>query len=67
MAQKIKKEREENKIVKLLTQIRDLQILLLLKSGVSSDEVNYATSQGAANIRAKFPVKRGRKKTERKP
>lgn len=51
-----------SKLFKEARQIRNLLILLALKSGASSDEVDYATGMGAANIRAMFPVKRGRKK-----
>lgn len=52
----------KSKIEKDLRQIRNLLILLALKSGASSDEVHYATGMGAANIRALFPVKRGKRK-----
>lgn len=47
--------------IKELKRIRNLLILVALKSGASSDEVNYATGMGAPNIRAMFPIKRGRK------
>lgn len=58
-----KAEQDGNsKIFKEARQIRNLLILLALKSGATSDEVDYATGMGAANIRAMFPVKRGRKK-----
>lgn len=58
-----KAEQDGNsKILKEARQIRNLLILLALKSGATSDEVDYATGMGAANIRAMFPVKRGRKK-----
>lgn len=49
------------KLFKEARQIRNLLILLALKSGATSDEVNYATGMGAANIRSMFPIKRGRK------
>lgn len=51
------------KLEKELRQIRNLLILVALKSGASSDEVHYATGMGAANIRSMFPVKRGRRKS----
>jgi hypothetical protein len=51
------------KLEKELRQIRNLLILVALKSGASSDEVHYATGMGAANIRGMFPVKRGRRKS----
>ena len=55
------KTKENNKIDKELRQIRNLLILVALKSGANSDEVHYATGMGAANIRSMFPVKRGRR------
>lgn len=56
----------DNKIGKELRQIRNLLILVALKSGATSDEVHYATGMGAANIRAMFPVKRGRRSKKSK-
>ncbi len=49
-------------LIKELKRIRNLLVLIALKSGATSDEVNYATGMGAANIRAMFPIKRGRRK-----
>jgi hypothetical protein len=57
----MKNETGNNKVEKELRQIRNLLILVALKSGASSDEVHYATGMGAANIRNMFPVKRGRR------
>jgi hypothetical protein len=57
-----KTEQDGSKLFKEARQIRNLLILLALKSGATSDEVDYATGMGAANIRAMFPVKRGKKK-----
>jgi hypothetical protein len=54
---------QDNKIEKELRQIRNLLILLAMKSGANSDEVHYATGMGAANIRRMFPLKRGRRKS----
>jgi hypothetical protein len=54
--------KNEDGPTKELKRIRNLLILLALKSGASSDEVNYATGMGAANIRAIFPIKRGKRK-----
>ena len=51
-----------SKLFKEARQIRNLLILLALKTGATSDEVNLATGMGAANIRAMFPIKRGKKK-----
>jgi len=42
-----------------LKAIRNLLILLLLKNGATSSEIDMATGMGASNIRAMFPrVKR---------
>jgi hypothetical protein len=51
--------------LKELQSIRNLLILQLLKSGVTSDEIDLATKMGASNIRAMFPrVKRKGKISE---
>jgi len=50
-----------DKVLKELRNIKNLLMLSTLRAGATSDEVNYATGMGAANIRAMFPVKRGRK------
>ena len=50
--------------MKELKRIRNLLVLIALKSGATSDEVNYATGMGAANIRAMFPIKRGKRKAK---
>ena len=50
-----------NKVLRELKNIKNLLMLSALRAGATSDEVNYATGMGAANIRAMFPVKRGRK------
>ena len=57
--------KESNKIDKDLRQIRNLLILIAMKAGATSDEVDFATGMGAANVRAMFPVKRGRRKKTR--
>jgi hypothetical protein len=54
--------RNDDSLMKELKRIRNLLVLIALKSEASSDEVNYATGMGAANIRALFPVKRGKRK-----
>ena len=59
-----RKNRETDRNLKELRQIKNLLILSLLKAGATSDEVNYATGMGATNIRSMFPVKRGRKKAK---
>jgi hypothetical protein len=54
--------KESNKIEKDLRQIRNLLILVALKSGATTSEVDYATGMGADNVSRMFPVKRGRRK-----
>ena len=62
MVQKERKNREPDRALKELRQIKNLLILLLLKGGATSEEVNLATGMGAANIRRMFPVRRGKKR-----
>jgi len=62
MTQYQRKNKDTDRALRELKQIKNLLILSLLKAGATSDEVNLATGMGAANIRAMFPVKRGRKK-----
>jgi hypothetical protein len=50
---------------KEMRQVRNLLILIALKSGSTSDEVHYATGMGAANIRRMFPIKMGRRKPKK--
>lgn len=56
-----------DKVLKELRNIKNLLMLSALRAGATSDEVNYATGMGAANIRAMFPVKRGRKNKGARP
>lgn len=56
-----------DKVLKELRNIKNLLMLSALRAGATSDEVNYATGMGAANIRAMFPVKRGHKKKGARP
>ena len=49
------------RMVKELRQIKNLLMLAALKSGATSDEVDYATGMGASNIRRLFPVKMGKR------
>ena len=56
---------ENEKIQKELRQIRNLLILVAMKLDASSDEVNFATGMGAANIRALFPIKRGKRNAKK--
>ena len=55
---------EEN-LMKEFKRIRNLLMLIALKSGATSEEVDFATGMGPANIRAMFPVKRGRLKQKK--
>ncbi len=64
MSKRQTKSKETDKSLRELRQVKNLLILSLLKAGATSEEVNFATGMGAANIRSMFPVKRGRKKTK---
>ena len=64
MVEKERKNREVDKALKELRQIKNLLILSLLKGGATSEEVNFATGMGAANIRGMFPLKRGKEKSQ---
>jgi hypothetical protein len=50
-----------DRMLKELRQIKNLLMLAALKSGATSEEVDYATGMGASNIRRLFPVKRGKR------
>lgn len=53
-----KRGRKKDELVELRS-IRNLLILLLLKIGATSREIDFATGMGASNIRRMFPgVKR---------
>ncbi len=54
--------KNQDNLMKEMKRLRNLLILIALKSGATSDEVHYATGMGAPNIRAMFPIKRGRRK-----
>jgi hypothetical protein len=58
-------KKENNKIDKEVRQIRNLLILVALKSGASTSEVDYATGMGRENISRMFPVKRGRRSAKK--
>ena len=49
-----KRGRKRDQLMELRS-ISNLLILLLLKSGATSEEINLATDMGAGNIRAMFP------------
>lgn len=52
---------ESDKVQKELRQIRNLLILIAMKLDAGSEEVHYATGMGATNMRALFPIKRGKR------
>lgn len=62
MSEGRRKNKERDRSLKELRQIRNLLILSLLKAGATSEELDRATGMGAGNIRAMFAAKRGRKK-----
>lgn len=53
---------DDNKIEKELRQIRNLLILIALKSGATTSDVDYATGMGRENVSRMFPVKHGKRK-----
>lgn len=57
--------KNDDTMMKEVKRIRNLLILIALRSGASSDEVHYATGMGAANIRAMLPIKRGKRKNKK--
>ena len=61
MAKKTPMSNKNGKLTKEIRQIRNLLILIRLKSGATSDEEHYATGMGAANIRRLIPANRGRR------
>ncbi len=67
MTKKTTKNGETDKTLKELKQIKNLMILWLLRTGATSRQVDYATGMGEGNIRAMFPVKRGRNKAKGSP
>jgi len=57
------KRRRKRDELRELQSIRNLLILLLLKNGATSEEVDLATNMGAGNIRAMFPRVKSKSKT----
>lgn len=51
----------DDKLAEEIRQIRNLLILIALKSGATSMEAHYATGTGDSNMRAMFPIKRRKK------
>jgi len=57
---------ENQKLMKEVRQIRNLLILMALKSGATTEDVGTITGIGATNISALFPQRpRGKKKAKR--
>lgn len=57
--------KNDENLMKEIKRIKNLHMLIALRSGATSDEVNYATGMGAANIRALFPIKRGTRRARK--
>jgi hypothetical protein len=57
--------KNNDNLMKELKRIKNLLILIALKSGASSDEVDYATGMGAANVSRLFPIKYGKRKPKK--
>lgn len=53
---------EKNDELKELRSIKRLLVLMALRSGASSEDIDAATGMGAGNIRAMFPTKKREKK-----
>lgn len=51
----------DERLMKELRQIRNVLILVALKSGATSEEVGSATGMGGGNVRALFAGKRAKK------
>ena len=51
--------------MKEIKRIKNLLILIALKSGATAEEVNYATGMGAANVSRLFPIKYGKRKPKK--
>jgi hypothetical protein len=51
-----------NEELKELKSIKKLLVLMAIRSGASSEDVDAATGMGAGNIRAMFPGKKHDKK-----
>jgi hypothetical protein len=63
MATKGKSKPFEDPTLKELHQVKNLLMLLLLKLGATSDELDIAVGMGAGNIRGAFPVRKIKKIT----
>lgn len=61
-AKRNNRDMTEDPILKELRNIRNLLVVLLIKAGASSEEVDFGLHMGAGNLRALFPfgkIKRG--------
>lgn len=52
---------DDNPSLKELQRIRNLLMLLLMKQGATSDELDIAVRMGAGNIRALLPARKLKK------
>ena len=58
-----KRDRIEDPALKELRNIRNLLVVLLIKFGANSDEVDSAVRMGAGNLRGMFPFRKVKKAT----
>lgn len=63
MAATKKSRAPDDPTLKELRQVKSLLILLLLKLGTTSDELDIAVGMGAGNIRTMFPIRKIKKFT----
>jgi len=61
MAEKKKAKAPEDPMVKELRHVKNLLMLLLLKLGTTSEELDIAVGMGASNIRNAFPIRKIKK------
>jgi hypothetical protein len=67
MAEKKKAKAPEDPMVKELRHVKSLLMLLLLKLGTTSEELDIAVGMGASNIRTAFPIRKIKKLTMNLP
>jgi hypothetical protein len=58
--------KNDDNLMKELKRIKNLLILIALKSGATTTDVDYATGMGRENVSRMFPVKRGKRKPKTK-
>lgn len=51
----------DEKIIKELESIKNLLVLMLIKSGSTSEEISSATEEDSSTIRKKFPIRKIKK------